>query len=141
MNLDVQVLVADKTIVRIEPANFTGWTTEDDQSPYHIYRDVVSGYLLREGAAKFFPTGSETAFIPAGGTAGQLLSKKSTTEFDVEWKTVSGSSTPTGTGFRHVTAGVEDSAAVEIFSGLAKISVGATAPVGPGTGDLWVDTA
>ena len=60
---------------------------------------------------------------------------------DNSWQPAGGGSTPTGTGFRHVTAGVEDSAAVEIFSGLAKISVGAVAPVGPGTGDLWVDTA
>lgn len=30
--------------------------------------------------------------------------------------------------------------ATSAFSGLAKISVGTSAPVGPGTGDLWVDT-
>lgn len=27
-----------------------------------------------------------------------------------------------------------------IFSGLAKITVGTTTPVGPSTGDLWIDT-
>jgi hypothetical protein len=48
--------------------------------------------------------------IPGYGTIGQILAKKTSTSFDVEW-------------IPHT-----------------KIHVGTTAPVGPAVGDLWVDT-
>lgn len=48
--------------------------------------------------------------IPAGGLVGQVLAKKSSTSFDVEW-------IPN-----------------------VKITVGLTAPTSPAIGDLWVDT-
>lgn len=49
--------------------------------------------------------------IPGGGSAGQVLAKKSDAQFDVEWVTVA-----------------------------TKITVGNTPPVAPNVGDLWVDT-
>lgn len=49
--------------------------------------------------------------IPAGGSPGQVLAKKSATHFDVEWVTIA-----------------------------TKITVGATPPPSPNVGDLWVDT-
>ncbi len=48
--------------------------------------------------------------LPAGGLVGQVLAKKSSTSFDVEW-------IPN-----------------------VKITVGITAPASPSIGDLWVDT-
>lgn len=48
--------------------------------------------------------------IPAGGTTGQLLTKKSDSNFDVEWVTIA-----------------------------TKITVSATPPSSPNVGDLWVD--
>jgi hypothetical protein len=62
-----------------------------------------------------------------------------------------GGSTPTGTGWVHVTSGVQDDAATtptaaetgalatSAFSGLAKITVGTGTPQTPGVGDLWID--
>jgi len=76
--------------------------------------------------------------IPGTIADGKVLVSNATGGWDPA--TPGGGSTPTGTGFRHVTAGVEDSVAVEIFSGLAKITVGTTAPVGPAAGDLWIDS-
>jgi hypothetical protein len=54
--------------------------------------------------------------IPAGGTKDQVLAKNSGVDGDAIWKTILAT------------------------SGLAKLSVGPVAPVGPGIGDLWVDT-
>ena len=49
--------------------------------------------------------------VPSGGTINQVLAKNSATDYDLKWLTVSGGTTPTGTGFTHITAGVQDAAA------------------------------
>jgi len=48
------------------------------------------------------------------GTDGQLLSADSTQTTGLKWVTAAGASVPTGTGFRHVTAGVEDAASKNV---------------------------
>jgi hypothetical protein len=54
--------------------------------------------------------------IPAGGGTAQVLAKNSPADGDAGWKTILAT------------------------VGLAKLTVGNVAPVGPGIGDLWVDT-
>jgi hypothetical protein len=54
---------------------------------------------------------SATNGVIAGGTAGQVLAKNSATDYDLKWLTVAGGTVPTGTGFTHITAGVQDAAA------------------------------
>jgi len=50
--------------------------------------------------------------VPAGGTTGQVLEKRSATDYDTIWATVTG-------------------------SGGTKLTISATAPVAPAVGDLW----
>jgi hypothetical protein len=90
---------------------------------------------------------ADGTFIPLSTiTTGQFL------KFDgqnIIGAAAGGGSTPTGTGWRHVTSGAEDPAAstptaadtgAVAASGLTKITVGTGTPSTPSVGDLWIDT-
>ena len=61
--------------------------------------------------------------IPTGGEAGQVLTKQTAGDYDVNWETPSAPETS-----NHI-----------IGDGVHKITVGHIAPVGPQIGDLWLD--
>ena len=88
---------------------FIGYRIEDDVKTYQISSNL-KGICFREGAGEIevsdedIPTPSQWEIyiaqiqdmldnietVPAGGTTGQVLTKKSNADGDVEWKTVQG---------------------------------------------------
>lgn len=86
------------------------------------YLAAMNGhYGGRSGNRAFIATGGiaitnsmtateKRALVPAGGDAGEVLTKVSNESYVLDWLPPVGDITPSGTGFRHITAGVEDPA-------------------------------
>ncbi len=75
---------------------------------------TVSRNIL--STVRFGTQGPPGVGIPTGGTAEQILIKKSSTDYDMEWKNLLAT------------------------SGRVNISIGTTPPLNPNVGDLWLDT-
>lgn len=71
----------------------------------------IGQYLKKNSGVDYDYVWSTITTVPTGGTTNQVLAKNSATDYDLKWLTVSGGTTPTGTGFTHITAGVQDGAA------------------------------
>lgn len=99
-------------------------------------------------------TGDQTTIVGITGTIAQFNTACTDADFATGGGTVTGTSSGTNTGDQTSIAGISgtmaqfDSACSNgdfmyvgvQFSGLAKITVGTSAPGSPATGDLWCDT-
>jgi hypothetical protein len=93
--------------------------------------------------------------VPVGGTAGQVLSKINSTDYNTQWIDFTAGTAATGGVYgvttltdsvastSTTTAAVPNSVktSYDFAATKAKVSVGTAAPVTPSTGDVWVDTA
>ena len=84
--------------------------------------------LIRQAVA------SPTVGIPAGGTAGQVLTKDTNVDYDVSWVTPSAGGGGTTSGFVWDGATYALDAAHSLF-------IGPTIPPAPQQGDIWFNTA
>jgi hypothetical protein len=93
--------------------------------------------------------------VPIGGTAGQVLSKINSTDYNTQWIDFTAGTAATGGVFgvttltdsvastSTTTAAVPNSVktSYDFAATKAKVSVGTAQPSTPSTGDVWVDTA
>jgi hypothetical protein len=93
--------------------------------------------------------------VPVGGTAGQVLSKINSTDYNTQWIDFTAGTAATGGVFgvttltdsvastSTTTAAVPNSVktSYDFAATKAKVSVGTAQPSTPSTGDVWVDTA
>lgn len=106
------------------------WTL-DDGTVEHDYIDVMDGVDGQDGApGATGPRGEKGDAgegVVAGGTAGQVLAKKSGTDYDTEWIT------PSGGGSGDLTK------AITAVMNVGGISVGKTYPIGTPLEDILTD--